>query len=164
MMTVYNILKEGLKGEGSDKMWCTTKILSDAVDSYVPEKQKEHLLNKIYYSMNGGHFNKESADRAMSKFYYVDASGNRHEGPYWTESEVKPLYDGVKSRIPSYNFYDFEVTLNMVKSDNCMKLKRWFPDESESELLDRYVEEAVNYLDDDDNPYGTEKIWKYLNS
>lgn len=26
------------------------------------------------------------------------------------------------------------------------------------------VDEAVNYLDDEDNPYGSEKVWKYLNA
>jgi hypothetical protein len=51
----------------------------------------------------------------------------------------------------------------MVKSDNCNKLRSWFPDATEMELLDKLVEEALNYLDDADNPYGTEKIWKYLN-
>lgn len=29
--------------------------------------------------------------------------------------------------------------------------------------MSKLVEEAVNYLDDADNPYGTEKIWRYLN-
>ena len=164
MMTVYSILKEGLKNEGSDKMWCTTKILSDSIEEFVPEKQKEVLLNKIYYSMNGGHFDKESAERAISKMYYFDGSKIQHQAPYWTESEVRPLYERVRSKIPNYNFYDFEVTMNMVKSDNYMKLKHWFPDESEPELINRYIEEAVNYLDDEDNPFGTEKIWKYLNS
>lgn len=163
-MSVYSILKEGLRGEGSDKMWCTAKILSDSIEEYVPEKQKEALLNKIYYSMNGGHFDKETADRAVAKFYYVDLNGTKHQAPYWTESEVRPLYDNVRSKIPNYNFYDFYVTMNMMKSDNCNKLKRWFPDDDAEELLERLVDEAVNYFDDSDNPYGTEKIWKYLNS
>lgn len=162
-MDIYSILKEGLKGEGSDKMWCITKILSDSIEEYVPEKQRDILMNKVYYSTNGGHFNEEFAESAMSKFYYIDADKVRHEAPYWTESEVRDVYRGVKSKIPAYNFYDFEVTLNMMKSDNCNKLRRWFPDASDEELLEKLVDEAVNYLDDDDNPYGTEKIWKYLN-
>ena len=47
-MDIYSILKEGLKGEGSDKMWCTTKILSEAVEQYVPDKQKEIIKTKVY--------------------------------------------------------------------------------------------------------------------
>ena len=163
-MDVYSILKEGLKGEGSDKMWCTTKILSDAIEQYVPDKQKDVIKTKVYYSTFGGHFNRDFADDAISKFYYVDLNGIKHQAPYWTEDEVVEIYENIKREIPDYNFYDFEVTLNMVKSDNCNKLKSWFPDNTQSELLDKLIDEAVNYLDDVDNPYGTEKIWKYLNS
>ena len=163
-MDIYSILKEGLRGEGSDKMWCTTKILSDAIEEYVPEKQKEAIKTKVYYSTNGGHFNRDFADSAIARFYYVDASGVKKQAPYWTESEVKEIYETVKTKIPAYNFYDFEVTLNMVKSDNCNKLKKWFPQATDKELLDKLVEEALNYLIDEDNPFGTEKIWKYLNS
>ena len=163
-MDIYGILKEGLKGEGSDKMWCITKILSDSIEEFVPEKQKEILKTKVYYSTNGGHYDREFADRAIAKFYYVDTTGVKHQAPYWTEPEVKTIYETVKSKILAYNFYDFEVTLNMMKSDNCNKLKRWFPQATDKELLDKLIEEAVNYLSDDDNPYGNEKIWKYLNS
>lgn len=162
-MDIYNILKEGLRGEGSDKMWCTTRILSDAIEQYVPDKQKEAIKIKVYYSTNGGHFDHDFADRTISKFYFVDAQGVKHQAPYWTEPEVRAIYETIKSKIPAYNFYDFEVTLNMVKSDNCNKLKKWFPQATDKELMDKLIEEAVNYLDDSDNPYGNEKIWKYLN-
>ena len=163
-MDIYGILKEGLKGEGSDKMWCITKILSDSIEEFVPEKQREILKTKVYYSVNGGHFDRDFADRAISRFYFVDAQGVKHQAPYWTEPEVKLVYDVIKTKIPAYNFYDFEVTLNMVKSDNYNKLKRWFPNDADEELTKKLVEEAVNYLNDDDNPFGNEKIWKYLNS
>ena len=163
-MDIYNILKSGLKGEGSDKMWGITKILSDIIEEHVPEKQKESLFNKVYYSVNGGHFNRESAERIIPRLYYLDEAKNKHFAPYWVESEVSPLYEAVKSQIPAYNFYDFEVTLNMIKSDEYLILKRWFPQASEQEILNKLIEEAVNYLVDDDNPYGTEKIWKYLNA
>ena len=162
-MDIYSILKEGLNGEGSNKMWCITKILSDSVEEYVPEKQKDILMTRVYYSLHGGHFDKEFAEKAMARFYYVDPSGVKHSAPYWAESEIKPLYDAVRGKIPAYNFYDFLVTLDMVKSDNCNKLKKWFPQATDKELLDKLVEETVNYLDDADNPYGTEKTWKYLN-
>lgn len=163
-MDVYSILKEGLKGEGSNKMWCTTKILSDAIEQYVPEKQKDVIKTKVYYSSFGGHFNKDFADAAIGKFYYTDLNGNEVRAPYWTESEVKTIYESVRSKIPAYNFYDFEVALNMIKSDNCNKLRRWFPQDTKEELESKLVDETLNYLDDADNPYGTEKIWKYLNS
>lgn len=162
-MDIYTILKEGLRGEGSDKMWCTTKILSDAIEQYVPDKQKEAIKTKIYYSTFGGHFNRDFADTAISKMYYIDTNGVKHQAPYWGEPEVRLAYEQIKSKIPHYNFYDFEVTLNMVKSDNCNKLKKWFPNATDEELKGKLIEEAVNYLDDEDNPYGDEKIWMYLN-
>jgi hypothetical protein len=162
-MDIYTILKEGLRGEGSDKMWCTTKILSDAIEQYVPDKQKEAIKTKVYYSTFGGHFNRDFADTAISKMYYIDANGVKHQAPYWGEPEVRLAYEQIKSKIPHYNFYDFEVTLNMVKSDNCNKLKKWFPNATDEELKGKLIEEAVNYLDDEDNPYGDEKIWMYLN-
>ena len=161
-MDIYNIIKEGLRGEGSDKMWKATKIFSDAIEEYVSEKQKEDIKSKIYYTTFGGHFNKGFADAVIPNFYYIDLNGVRHEAPYWTEAEVRKIYETIKSKIPSYNFYDFEVTLNMVKSDNCNKLKKWFPQATQEELLAKLVEEAINWLDDADNPYGTEKVWRYL--
>lgn len=163
-MDIYSILRTGLNGEGSEKMWYTTKILSDSIEEFVPEKQKDILYNKIHYSIYGGHFDKESAEKAISKFYYVDLNNTKREAPYWTELEVRTLYDRVKNKIPNYNFYDFEVALNMIKSDNCNKLNRWFPNISKEELIEKLIEEVINYLDDEDNPYGTEKVWKYLNS
>ena len=163
-MDLYGILKEGLKGEGSNKMWCVTKILSDSIEENMPEKQKDALLTKIYYSTNGGHFDKTFADRAISKFYYTSPDGVKHQAPYWTEDEVRSVYDTIRNKIPAYNFYDFEVTLNMVKSDNCNKLRKWFPQITDKEMMDKIVDEAVNYLDDPDNPYKDEKVWKYLNS
>lgn len=162
-MDIYSILKEGLKGEGSNKMWCITKILSDSVENYIPEKQKDILLGKVYYSVNGGHFNREFADKVLPKMYYLDETGTERRAPYWTESQIAEAYESVKNKIPQYNMYDFEVTLNMIKSDNCRKLRKWFPDATEEELYEKLLDEAVNYLDDEDNPYGTEKIWKYLN-
>lgn len=145
-------------------MWCTTKILSDAIEQYVPQKQKDSIKTKVYYSTFGGHFNRDFADVAISKFYYVDLNGIKHQAPYWTEDDVMEIYESIKRKIPAYNFCDFEVTLNMVKSDNCNKLKSWFPDATDDEMLDKLVDEAVNFLNDEDNPYGTEKIWRYLNS
>lgn len=101
---------------------------------------------------------------ALAKLYYVDKGGIKYYAPYWAESQLRPLYDGIKNKIPAYNFYDFVVTMNMVKSDNWLKLTKWFPDDEEQELVEKLVDEAVNWLDDEDNPFGDEKIWKYLNS
>lgn len=114
--------------------------------------------------------NKDFADMQISKMYYEDKTG-KHFAPYWTESEAKDLYMKNKSSFPSdYNFYDFEVALNMIKSDYCPLLKKWEQasqsaagnnaDSHMSKILDL----TINWLNDPDNPYGNEKVWGYFNS
>lgn len=39
----------------------------------------------------------------------------------------------------------------------------WFADDSEEQLMDKMVDLAVNWLRDDDNPYGHCKAWGYFN-
>ena len=34
----------------------------------------------------------------------------------------------------------------------------------DSQLDKLFIEDAINWLDDTDNPFGENKIWKYLNS
>lgn len=65
------------------------------------EEQREILKTKVYYSTNGDHFDRDFANAAISKFYYVDASGVNHQAPYWAEPEVKLIYDTVKTKIPA---------------------------------------------------------------
>ena len=81
-----------------------------------------------------------------------------------TKEQVADVYESVRSEIPEYNMWDFFVTLQMVKSDNCPMLKKWFPNATPEEMTQKFVAMAVNWLKDEDNPFGTEKIWKYLNS
>lgn len=141
------------------------KVLSESIDSYIPEKQRESLVSCIYYQVYGGHFNKEFADKVIENFYYVSPEDNeKYYAPYWTDVDIKTIYTNIKNEIPPYNLYDFTVALNMMKSDNYLKLKKWFPKATEEELKSKLIEETINYLSDADNPYGTEKIWRYLNS
>ena len=52
----------------------------------------------------------------------------------------------------------------MIASDNHALILRWFPDEEMSSRETRYVEMTVNWLNDEDNPFGAgKKIWGYLN-
>ena len=92
----------------------------------------------------------------------MDSEGQKHYAPYWTDSEVEGIYELNKSSIPSaYNLYDFMVTLNMIKSDYHNILEGWFEGADNEK---RYIELAINWLDDDDNPFGGERVWKYFNS
>lgn len=114
--------------------------------------------------MVGGHYNEEYAHCDVRKMYYVNRNGMKMSAPYWTDEQVAEVYNKVKNEIPgAYNMWDFYVTLNMTKSDNCNLFMRWWQGSSDAEREQRVVEMTVNWLCDDDNPYGDEKIWRYLN-
>ena len=60
----------------------------------------------------------------------------------------------------AYNRWDFDVTMNMIKSDYYPLLRKWFPEDKN--LDDKIVELTINWLNDDDNPFGDAKIWCYF--
>ena len=163
METIYDIIKANYADKGEGMMWQATKMNSDAVEHGMPEEHRDHLKRDIYELMTGGHFNEEYAKQAVSKMYYEE-NGERMYAPYWTEPAVREMYESVEKDIPQYNFWDFFVTIHMVAADNHKLLLRWFPREDSDEREDRYVELAVNWLLDDDNPFGHDtKIWGYIN-
>jgi len=88
--------------------------------------------------------------------YYSDADG-RHYAPYW--EDITPIYNMNKRRLnKDYNRWDFEVTMNMIKSDYYPLLKEWFPDEKD--FRDKIIELSINWLNDEDYP--DHKIWNYF--
>ena len=113
--------------------------------------------------LTGGHYDKDFAMEAVREMFYVDKAGNEHQAPYWPAETVMNAYDKVKNKIPNYNCWDFYVALNMVASDNWCLLNKWFPEMGDDERNEKLVEMTINWLDDPDNPYGNEKVWKYLN-
>lgn len=48
--------------------------------------------------------------------------------------------------IPKYNEYDFEVALNMIKSDYCPLLRRWYPEATNEEILNKLIDLTINWL------------------
>lgn len=173
-----NSLKELIKkyGDGKDTeaMEGITDIIGDFLKNNVSEDAYCTLYKDIYSELVGGHYNKEFADRQIEKMYYTTASGEKHSAPYWTENEAREIYEKVKTKLPAeYNFYDFEVVLNMVKSDDYLLLHRWYKEANPTATdeaacakwcSDKLVELAVNWLNDPDNPFGKEKAWGYFNS
>lgn len=138
----------------------TVDLLSDKLKEFVPESEYEDLAKDIYESSQGKHFDEDFANEQISKMYYEEG-GMKHYAPYW--NDVTPLYAANKRKLTQpYNKWDFEVALNMIKSDNCPLLKVWFPDADEKELQEKIVELTINWLNDDDNPYGDTKIWSYF--
>lgn len=125
------------------------------------EEQYKQVAKDVYESLNGKHFNEEFAREQVSKMYYT-YQGQAYYAPYWDEHTIDRIYTQYKRQIPSqYNYWDFYVALNMVKSDNCPLLKKWFPNEDHQEKI---VELTINWLNDTDNPYGESKVWSYFNN
>jgi len=163
-MTLYELTRKYGEGKGEDMMWKTLAAVSEAIESSMDDNDKRRLMRHLYFLMSNGHYSEEYAICDVEKMSYFDEDGKKKYGPYWTKEQVKDVYDSIRVKIPSnYNFWDFFVTLNMIKSDNYPLLRRWFPDADESETNEHLVEMALNWLEDDDSPYGEEKIWKYLN-
>lgn len=164
METLYEIIKSHSADKGEGIMWASTQIISDAIEKSMPEEARDKLKRDIYELMCGGHYNEHFAKDAVSKMYYIDENGEKKYAPYWTEATVRELYEGIKSDIAPYNFWDFFVTIHFVASKNHSLFLRWFHDEDMSSRETRYVDMSVNWLKDEDNPFGTKKIWGYLNS
>ena len=162
-MNLYDLTKKYGGGKGEGTMWSTLSLVSDAVES-MPPSEKNALVRKVYGVMSGKHYNEEFAREDIAKMYYKDADGIKHYAPYWPDEALHSLYEAHKSEIPGYNFWDWAVTMNMIKSDYCQLLSEWFPDDDEETRNERIVRLAINWLDDEDNPFGQSKIWCYLNS
>ena len=164
MESLYEMIKKNGTGKGEAIMWKSVKVISDSVDEHMDDDAKRELIRDIYAEMSGGHYNEQMAMEDVSHMYYMNEAREKEEAPYWTKEQVASVYNNIRNEIPDYNMWDFYVTLNMVKSDNCPMLKRWFPEADMDEMTQKLVEMSVNWLKDDDNPFGTEKVWKYLNS
>ena len=160
---MYEMIETYGKGRGEGKMWESVAVISDAVEKDMDAEAKKHLMRKVYCVMSGGHYNEEFAHEDVAKMHYKDASGKVHKAPFLTEEKVASVYEKVKANIPAYNMWDFYVVMNMVIADNANMLALWFPDATETQKEKHYIELALNWLNDDDNPYGKEKAWKYFN-
>ena len=151
------------KGQGEGMMWETVRIVSDAVEKSMSDKDREALQAKLYGILSGGHYDEDFATEAVSKMYYVDSDGNKRRAPYWTIPQVNEIYESVKGNFPeAYNEWDFYVTFQMVASDMWKLIHDWWPDITQEEFAEKISDATVNWLNDEDDPYGDKKIWCYL--
>lgn len=161
---IYDIIKTYGKGKGEDTMWKSVKAMSETLREMLSPEDYCHLERMMYCTMAGGHYNEEYAHQDVKGMYYTTRTGEKVYAPYWTDEQVEQIYSKVRKNLPdAYNFWDWYVTLNMTKADNCNLFLRWWQGSSDEEREQRVIEMAVNWLCDDDNPYGDEKIWSYLN-
>lgn len=161
--TIYELTKLYGDGKGESTMWDTVRVISAAVEEHMAVEDRDHLKMAVYEMMSGEHFDEFFAKEAVNRMFYIDNDGKQHNGPYWTDDVIRGIYDKVKSQIRSYNYWDFYVTLNMIASDNHGLVKDWFPNEDPQDLDKRFVQLAINWLNDPDTKHPNSKIWCYLN-
>jgi hypothetical protein len=114
------------------------------------KKQHEHMF--------GCHYNENFGEWRIKQMHYKDKAGTEHHAPHWPKDQYKTAYESVKAKLPpTYNCWDFAVTLEMLYSDDICMYRRWWPEATEEQLEGKVVEAAVNYLSDDDDPDC--KIW-----
>ena len=159
-MDIGKIIKEYGNKRDEIAVLHSMEKLATYIKDTLSEEEYEKAAKEVYEELNGKHFDEQFAKEQVEKMYYT-YQGQTYYAPYWDEHTVERLYNQYRRQIPSqYNKWDFYVTLNMIKSDNCPLLKKWFPNEDHS---DKIVELTINWLNDSDNPYGDSKIWSYFN-
>lgn len=164
MESLLQFIKKYGEGKGEAMMWKSVEIISDALDKHMDEATRTALTRRLYGEMAGGHYDEAFAKEDVKKMYYIDSDGQKKYAPYWTDEQVREVYNSVKAEVPkAYNFWDFYVALQMIKSDNCPLMRKWFPDATPEDMDKKFVDLTLNWLKDEDNPFGSEKVWGYLN-
>ena len=164
MESLLQFIKKYGEGKGEAMMWKSVEIISDALDKHMDEATRTALTRRLYGEMAGGHYDEAFAKEDVKKMYYTDSDGQKKYAPYWTDEQVREVYNSVKADVPkAYNFWDFYVALQMIKSDNCPLMRKWFPDATPEDMNKKFVDLTLNWLKDEDNPFGSEKVWGYLN-
>ena len=164
-MKIYDVVKKYGAGKGEATMWESVKYISDALEPMKESNPEWYwkLVKGMYASMNGKHFNEEFGKWQVEQMHFKDKSGAIHKAPYWSDETIKSVYEAHKNKMNNYPFWDFYVTLNMMKADNYCMLKGWYPNTNDEELDAKIIEMAINYLNDDDAPNPQTKIWSYFN-
>ena len=67
------------------------------------------------------HFDKESAEKAVSRIYYTTKDGAEHHGPHWSLEQVLEATKGLQFK-PCVTDYDKYVAFNAAYADLCKTL------------------------------------------
>lgn len=163
-MTIYELIQRYGRNKGEQAMWNSIKTISDELEQCLTHDDHDKLLKRMYCIMTDGHYDEWFADHDVKHMYYTDAHGEKHHAPYLTKEEVKYSYTKNRAKIPAYyNVWDFYVTVQMIYSDNITLLQTWFTGIPKEELNEKVIDLAINWLHDEDNPFGESKIWGYFN-
>ena len=165
-MSIFKHIIEHEDILSKDNLLDIVHLMSSEVNDYLDENEKHHLMRKIWCIISDGHYNEKFAKEDVEKMYVETSSGNLY-APFYTLEQTNEVYDKLKKSndiLSIYNRYDFYVVMNMIASDNHNLYKKRFSNYGQDMITELYIEDSLNWLNDKDNPYGTSKIWKYLNS
>ena len=165
-MSIYKHIIEHEDILTKDNLLNIIHVLSNKVSDHLDKEEKHYLKRKVWCIISDGHYNEKYAEEDVAKMYIATKDGNLY-APFYKLEKTTQIYNSLKKSndiLNNYNEYDFYVVMNMIKSDNYNLYKKRFPGYNDDMLDELFVEDALNWLDDMDNPYGMSKIWKYLNS
>jgi len=163
-MTIKELIKKYGEGKGEATMWKSVDIISDMLEEKLTVVEKDSFERKMYALMQGPHYDEYFAKKQVENIYYTDENEKKHYAPFWTDDEVKQVWNAYKPKIKrDVTFWDFYVALNNTKADNCMLYRSWWPEADASVMTQKIAEATVNWLNDEDSPLGEGRVWKYFN-
>lgn len=164
-MSIYKHIIEHEDILSKENLLDIIHILSNKISDSLDKEEKHYLKRKVWCIISNGHYNEKYAEEDVAKMYIPTKNGNLY-APFYKLEKTTQIYENLKQTndiLSNYNKYDFYVVMNMIKSDNYNLYKKRFSGYNDNMLDELFVEDALNWLDDSDNPYGLSKVWKYLN-
>lgn len=145
----------------AEQMVEVTKVIGKYIAAHGTDEDRQRLCKDIYGVASEGHFDRHYAEEAINKMYYEDEDGTKHRAPFYTEAEVREVFELNKDDISDYTVYDLAVTMNMLRSDNNRFLEKYA--KNTGEMKEMVVCMSIEYLQDPDAPHPASKIWDYIN-
>lgn len=144
-----------------EQMLSIAKAIGKYLSCKLSDAEVHHICAMVHGVLSEEHFDKYFADDAISKMWYEDADGTKHMAPFFTDEEIKEVFDKHKDDISDYTIHDLSVTMNLLRSDHHVLLERYSGDAEE--LKGMVVLMAIEYLQDPDCLHPTSKIWHNIN-
>lgn len=143
-----------------EQMLGVAEAIGKVASCCMRKEDMQRLCTMIYGVISEGHFDEVWADEAIVKMWYEDEEG-RHAAPFFTDEEVKDAFGKRMDDVSDYNIYDFEVVMNLIRSDYHGTIGKYA--KTEEEVKEMTANMAVEYLQDADAAFPTSKIWHEIN-
>lgn len=148
-------------------MWEAVKLIDEEILCPMMEMHPDlywSFIRDIHEIYEGEHYDKKFAEYEVSMMEHKGTDGTVYKGAKWGLEQTTPIFAKIKSQlIKPYNEFDWFVILNSIWHDNCVMYHKWFPNDTEEQMTQHYIDSAINWLNDED--YGgktTGKVWSYF--